>query len=297
MLTISEAFRAFVRRQGWTITREKEIPSGYQLWVTDGAESIPVSFYTTGTMLIQGKSGQLQEAIRSWWAEQSLMQSPLPAVARPQAVDVARIGLDEAGKGDYFGPLVIGAVYVDARSERDLLALGVRDSKQLSDKRMLHMSEKIRSLCPHAVVTLPPERYNRSYEAFQSLDRLLAWGHAQALEQVLGQVQCDRAIADQFAREVVLQDALRERGIVVELEQRPRAEEDLAVAAASILARAAFVRWIEQASRRVGLRLPKGASDPAIVETGRRLVAMGGSELLSKVAKLHFKTTKAILTP
>src|SRR5205085_8403323 len=126
-----------------------------------------------------------------------------------------------------------------------------------------------------------------AYEKMQNLNSLLAWGHARALENVLEKVSCNLAIADQFGNEAVLQNALMKKGRQIKLEQRPRAEADVAVAAASILARAEFVQRMELLSLRVGTTLPKGAYDPSIVTIGKEIVAKGGKEMLAEVAKLH----------
>jgi len=209
----------------------------------------------------------------------------------------ARIGIDESGKGDYFGPLVIAAVYVDAQTENDLRALGVRDSKRLTDDRMRPMAEAIKRCCQHSVVVIAPKRYNELYASIGHLNRLLAWGHARALENLLEQVECPLAIADQFGDASFLQRALLQKGRHITLQQRPRAEDDLAVAAASILARVAFVQRIEWLGHQIGHTLPKGASAPAISTVGRAIVAQGGEPALRSVAKLHFKTTQAILRP
>ncbi len=127
------------------------------------------------------------------------------------------------------------------------------------------------------------------------MNLLLARAHAQAIESVLKKVSCSLAIVDQFGNESLVRDALVERGIQITLEQRTHAEDDTAVAAASIVARAEFVRQIEQLSHQVGKTLPKGAWDPNIVKIGREIVAKGGQSELAKVAKLHFKTTETIL--
>jgi ribonuclease HIII len=203
--------------------------------------------------------------------------------------------LDESGKGDYFGPLVIGAVYVDEQTESRLIELGVRDSKLLTDNRILALAEEIQALCPHFVVPIEPKRYNELYNKIHHLNRLLAWGHAWTLEQMLEKVPCNLAIIDQFGDKSYILQALREKGRSITIVQRPRAEEDVAVAAASILARAKFVQQLEQLSKRVGKALPKGASDPAIVSVGREIVAKYGKDILTEVAKLHFKTTQVIL--
>ncbi len=304
-----DALREFVQSNGWTILDEKEIQSGYQLKITDGITRIPVDFFTTGRALIQGKPGELQTRLKSWWNERKAV-SVQPAVATatqstlietPSSTPTTsftgrpRIGLDESGKGDYFGPLVIGAVFVDEQTEDRLIALGVRDSKLLTDNRMLAMAEDLKSLCPHFVVPIEPKRYNELYAKVQNLNRLLAWGHAWTLENMLEKVPCDLAVVDKFGDESYVRKVLREKGRQITVVQQPRAEEDTAVAAASILARARFVQQMEQLSKRVGKTLPKGSSDPLIVTVGRELVAEHGKDILAEIAKLHFKTTEVIL--
>lgn len=222
------------------------------------------------------------------------IMSPI-STSQPQVTGLARIGLDESGKGDYFGPLVIGAVYVDESTEEKLIRMGVRDSKRIADSRIMELAEEIKLLCPHSVVPIGPKRYNELYEEIKNLNVLLAWGHARALENVLGSVDCGLAVADQFGDESFLLNALLKKGRQIRLEQRPKAEQDVAVAAASILARAEFVQRMEQLSRRVGKPLPKGSSDPMIVTMGREIVKKGGQRALAEVAKLHFKTTQLVM--
>jgi ribonuclease HIII len=304
-----DALREFVQSNGWTIIDEKEIQSGYQLVVTDDITKVPIAFFFSGKGLIQGKPGELQSKLKTWWDERkvsstqpaaskttqsSFVETPLRATTA-KFTGRARIGLDESGKGDYFGPLVIGAVFVDDQTEDKLIDLGVRDSKLLTDKRMLAMAEEIKALCPYFVVPIGPKRYNELYNKVQNLNRLLAWGHAWTLEKMLEKVSCDLAVVDKFGDESYLNTVLREKGREITIVQQTHAEEDTAVAAASILARARFVQEMEQLSKRVGKALPKGASDPSIVTVGRELVAEHGKDILAETAKLHFKTTEVIL--
>jgi len=304
-----DALREFVHSKGWTIVDEKDIQSAYQLVVTDGITKVPIAFFFSGKGLIQGKPGELQTKLKTWWDERkvSSTQPGTSTVIQSSLVETtsststtnftgrARIGLDESGKGDYFGPLVIGAVFVDEQTEDKLIALGVRDSKLLTDNRMLAMAEEIKALCPHFVVPIEPKRYNELYTKVQNLNRLLAWGHAWTLENMLEKVSCDLAVVDKFGDESYLRKALREKGHQIIVVQQTHAEEDTAVAAASILARARFVQQMEQLSKRIGKTLPKGASDPLIVRVGRELVAEHGKDILAEIAKLHFKTTEVIL--
>lgn len=205
-----------------------------------------------------------------------------------------RIGIDESGKGDYFGPLVIAAVFVTPILEQDLALMQVRDSKKIADGKILEMAPDIRLLCPHSLVAIGAQRYNELYARIKNLNRLLAWGHARALENLLQQVQCDLAIADQFGDERLILNALQEKGKQIRLVQRTKAESDLAVAAASILARAEFLQRLDRLSQELGTTLPKGAS-VAVELAGRMVVKKYGRDRLGAIAKLHFKTTQQVL--
>jgi len=208
------------------------------------------------------------------------------------------IGVDESGKGDFFGPLVVVGVWVDPEVARALLKAGATDSKRVGS------SEKIRALAAQIretpgivwkTVAIGPERYNEMYGSFRNLNRLLAWAHARVIEKLAAaKPDCPMALSDQFARPEILQRALRSKSIEIRLEQRPRAESDVAVAAASILARERFVDWLDKTSAGAGLKLPPGASD-AVIKAGRKFVERHGRDALEKVAKLHFRTTTQVL--
>ncbi|MBI3246957.1 MAG: ribonuclease HIII [Deltaproteobacteria bacterium] len=205
-----------------------------------------------------------------------------------------QIGIDESGKGDYFGPLVIAGVYVSQEQEELLHAAGVRDSKAVADKKAATLAEQIRALCPFTVVAIGPERYNSLHASFKNLNKLLAWGHARSIENLLEKVSCDRVVADQFGDERFLLSALMAKGRSITLVQKPRAEEEMAVAAASLVARAEFLRRLQELSRRYDVTLPKGASD-LVITAGKTFVQRHGADALGHVAKLHFRTTERVL--
>lgn len=213
---------------------------------------------------------------------------------KPISTKDSWIGLDESGKGDYFGPLVVAGVQVDSDIAARLVSLGIKDSKRLSDKRILDLEPMIRQACRHSIVAIGPERYNELYEKFRNLNRLLAWAHARTLENLLLEGECPRAIADQFGDERFIKNALMEKGRKIVLEQRPRAEEDPAVAAASILARAEFLKRLKRLSEEHQIDLPKGASD-RVREAAVKLVREKSAEALKKLAKWHFKTTQQVI--
>ena len=207
-------------------------------------------------------------------------------------------GIDESGKGDFFGPLVIAGVFTDAAIARKLIDAGVMDSKRVtSAARIRLLAAAIRAVPGVAfeVVSIGPERYNEMYASFKNLNRLLAWGHARVIEKLAAaRPECPRALSDQFARRDVLERALRDKGLALRLDQRTKGESDIAVAAASILARERFVEWMDKTSAASGVKLPLGASS-AVTVAGREVIARHGREALGKVAKLHFKTTAAVL--
>jgi ribonuclease HIII len=206
-------------------------------------------------------------------------------------------GIDESGKGDYFGPLVIAGAYTDAAVARALKAAGVMDSKRISSaRRIRELAAKIREVPGIAVsvVAIGPERYNQMFGSFGNLNRLLAWGHAKVIENLAAQrPQCPRALSDQFARPEVLARALKQQGVDIQLDQRTKGESDIAVAAASILARERFIDWIDKTSAAGGVTLPLGAS-AAVIDAAKEVLSRHGTDALSKVAKLHFKTTAAV---
>jgi ribonuclease HIII len=279
-------------------------------------ERVIVRQFTNGTLTLQDATGsasaalfdELQAHIQA--ATGASPASPESRAAAPSGPDPATlfstawIGTDEAGKGDYFGPLVSAAVFVEARSAAVLRELGVRDSKELTDGRVRHLAGVVRqTVGPSAasVVRVQPARYNSLYEEFRSegksLNTLLAWAHARAIEDLFkAGVQTDNILVDRFTDVAYIRARLLQhtRSRSLNLVALPHAEANVAVAAASILARASFLDWIEGTSRELGFELPKGAS-PAVVAVARQIVERYGEGRLRELAKLHFRTTASVL--
>jgi ribonuclease HIII len=203
------------------------------------------------------------------------------------------IGIDESGKGDYFGPLVVAGVYVDSEKKiSQLKKIGVQDSKKISDKKVEIIAKKIKEICDSEVIAISPLRYNQMWDSMGNLNDILAWSHAESLEVLLKRnLLCDVAISDQFASKDILLNRLKDKGKSIELLQRPKAEENIAVAAASILARDSFLRSLEKLGRIFKQSFSKG-ENPKVINEGLNFVKAGGK--LSNVAKTHFKTTKKI---
>lgn len=202
-------------------------------------------------------------------------------------------GIDESGKGDFFGPIVIAAAAVSDLEEPLLLDMGVRDSKKISDGRAIGMAASLRRDVPYALVTIMPPKYNELYAKIRNLNKLLAWGHARAIENLLENTECEQVISDKFAKEEVLRGALMVKGRSVRLIQETKGESHLPVAAASILARAEFLRRLHQLSESWQVNLPKGASN-LVDQAGKRFVDKWGEQKLAEVSKLHFKNVRKI---
>lgn len=264
------------------------------------AVSIPdcrINLYNSGKLLVQGKGAQ--EWITFTLETEILKEARLgyedlhdPEAAQPH------MGIDESGKGDFFGPLVIASAFVNEDLVQKLRDMGVRDSKKISsDNVALNMARDIRKLLGNrcAMITIGPRAYNRMYSKIRNVNKMLAWGHARAIESLLENVpDCPRALSDKFGPSHQIERALMEKGRKIRLDQRTKAESDPAVAAASILARAGFVYALKQMGKAQGFEVPKGASDKVRREA-EKLVADKGPAVLLDVAKCHFQTTDKVL--
>lgn len=261
-------------------------------------EKTNVVFYESGKLVVQGKG--TQEFVEFVLEPEILKQARLgyEAELNPDLL-LPRIGVDESGKGDFFGPLCVAGVYINESVVKAWKDAGIRDSKNISsDKRIGDLAKLIRQTpgCITTVVPIGNEAYNRLHAKMKSVNAVLAWGHARVIENLMGQKhRMDpppaRAISDQFASSKnVVEKAMMSLGRQIELVQKHRAEEDLAVAAASILARDEFVKRLAGLEKTYAMELPKGASS-AVDAAAKKFLAKHGVELLPKVAKMHFRTS------
>lgn len=207
-----------------------------------------------------------------------------------------RMGVDESGKGDIFGPLVVASVVVDSNVESLLAKRGVKDSKELSDNVILELATLIRDNCPVEVLVLLPQEYNELYKQFNNLNRLLAWGHAQVITKLSAKEKVVKAISDQFGDDALLIEALKKEKCQTPLEQKTHAEADIAVAAASIIARSEFILAMQDYTVKSGLEIPLGASAVQVKEIGKQIFRRWGEKGLARIAKMHFKPVQEILT-
>ena len=254
-------------------------------------EGISVTLYTSKKLTVMGRN---KSEFITFYLEPEILHTFTFSHPEASIDHSARIGVDESGKGDFFGPLCIASVYGDESSIKELTKMGVRDSKAMRDPQIIKLAKQIRARCPHNLIQIYPKKYNELYAKFKNLNSLLAWGHATAIEKLVLETECTDVIIDQFASEHVVENALKKKSLTVSLTQRHRGEEDVIVAAASILARACFVEGMHKLSQRYGLKLPYGAS-AQVIAAGRQLVGKHGRDALAECAKLHFKTASQVL--
>jgi ribonuclease HIII len=271
-------------------------PKQYTLFFAQ-KNKLSVAVYERGPKaLIQGKG--VEEFVQFELEPKILGQAKLgyEEVHEPEMFE-PHFGVDESGKGDFFGPLVIAGVYVDRGIARKLIDAGVQDSKRISsDARIRALADAIRknTLGLFEVVSIGPAKYNELYEKFGNLNKLLAWGHARVIENLLAKKpECTRSLSDQFADARLIEQSLLRHGRKIDIQQRPRAESDIAVAAASILARETFINWLDREGKKLGVRLERGVS-PAVKAAAEKLVELNGPEMLRQVAKVHFRTAHAV---
>lgn len=262
------------------------------------ADNCRINLYTSGKCLVQGKGAE------DWIT--FVLEPEVTGEARlgyddihdPQSLQ-PHMGIDESGKGDLFGPLVIAAVYTDKSTVATLKELGARDSKRISSDRVaLQIASNLSQALDgkYALVTLGPAAYNRMYASMKNVNRVLAWGHARAIENLLEKVpDCPRALSDKFGPAHRIESALMQRGQQIQMDQRTKAESDPAVAAASILARAGFLNGLRKLETEFGTGpLPKGCS-AKVKQIATELVAQKGPSALTQTCKCHFRTAEQAL--
>ena len=266
------------------------------------SEKINIVAYLSGKLTVQG--GNAQDFVEFVLEPEILHDYRLSVPdellsAEKENFDFSpHIGVDESGKGDFFGPLIIAGVYIDEASGEHLAKSKVRDSKLIkSAKEIITLANEIRQITggKFAVVTLRNETYNNLYNRIGNLNRLLAWGHARVIENVLEKVpDCPRALSDKFGADYLIRNALMEKGRKIILEQKTKGESDLAVAAASILAREQFIREMDRLSEEFGMEIPRGANN-IVKQRANAIIDKFGVNALERCVKMHFKTYEELM--
>ena len=302
-----EQIKTQLQASGALLT-EKPLNYGQQLVLTRGQDKVVLCIYNgkKGFKLVWG---QQENALKKSCQELLAVVAGSSGTAGPGILFDGQAGFedwwagsDESGKGDYFGPLVVAAVCLQKKEAAALIAAGVKDCKELTDSKILTLAAQIKNITAlYAVLVMNPAAYNKRYAGLKAqglnLNTLLASGHYQALSQVLQKQQrCRWVLIDQFTPDLTLVHRLRNDFPQLQtVRQQPKAEADIAVAAASVLARAAFLQNLQELAQAAGVtELPKGAG-PQVTEEAARLAQVYGKEALAKFVKLHFANTKALI--
>lgn len=284
-LSLEKKLRKDLEEQGFSFTKPPHTLFSAK------KQGITCVLYESGSLVVQGKD---KDPFIEFYLEPEVLQdfsytNPLTKIDL-----TSHIGVDEAGKGDFFGPLCIVGLYADSKGIEELVSMGVKDSKLFSDAKIKTLGKQLKDKFATSIIRLYPIKYNELYDRFKNLNRLLAWGHATAIADLFTKTKCNQALIDQFAPKAVVEQALAHKKIPMHLKQMPKAEQDPVVAAASIIARLSFLEGLEALSEEFSIPFPKGANH-GIMTIGKKFISLYGKDALVKVAKLHFKTTKQII--
>jgi len=284
-----------LREEGFRVSEIKLAQFNYQAEIhhTEGNLKLLIYFGKKGNkVVLQGNKELIfYQQVDNTIFGKKLFSADTPVLIEPEFY----IGTDESGKGDYFGPLVVAAVCTDKSVSNELVTIGVKDSKELSEHAITSIAPRIKKIegCVFNVIVINPEKYNLLYNKMGNLNRMLGWAHAKVLENILDVKNAPEAISDKFGNEKYIQNSLQKKGRNLNLYQVTKAEKYTAVAAASILARDSFNKWFLRANKKLKIELPKGASKK-VENKAKYIVNKYGNKALIKLVKLHFKTTKKL---
>ena len=253
-------------------------------------KDISCTLYASGALTVQGKE---KDEFIEFYLEPEILKNLSYSYPHQHINYESHIGVDEAGKGDFFGPLCVAALYADRPGIENLVSMGIKESKKISDKKALEYYRKIKKEYLYSLIILYPNKYNELYRKFHNLNHLLAWAHATAIQEAYQKSLCSSVLIDQFAHSSLVQNAVERKKTPIDLKQQHRGEEDIVVAGASLIARGAFLEGLDRLSNEIGIALPKGASS-GVVETGKKIILKLGPDILEKISKTHFKTKEDI---
>lgn len=278
-LSLVEKLKKDLMAQGFSLS----IPT-YTLFQAK-KKGISVTVYQSGALTVQGKG---KEEFLEFYLEPKILKDLSYSYPAIHVDKTPHIGVDEAGKGDFFGPLCTAAVYADASQIDTLVQMGVKDSKRFSDSTILKLGKQIQQKVAYHLIVIYPPKYNELYAKIGNLNHLLAWCHLTAMEQLSLKTGCKHVLIDRFAEESLIEKAAKKRNLPLHITQKVRGEEDIVVAAASILARKSFLEGLEKLSSTYQTSLPKGASS-SVVEAAKQFAFQWGLPKLEEIAKKHFK--------
>lgn len=282
--------------------RDKTPP--YAVFQADTGDTI-VTLYESGKAMFQGVSADIEagmwESIRKDKDNiDYFMDTKDTKIKKEEQVDIpsdiASVGSDEVGTGDYYGPIVVTASFVSKDNIPFLNELGVRDSKKLSDEQILKIVPKIIKKIPYKTIMLSNKEYNDNYGKDMNMNKIKAVLHNKVLTEMVKDNDYDYIVVDQFEPEKSYYNHLSDvpnplKGITFITKAEDKC---LSVAVSSLISRYIFIKEMDKLGDKYGIFLPKGANY-YVEDVGIKLVNKYGEKILHDIAKLNFSNTDRIL--
>lgn len=277
----------------------------YAIFQADEADTV-ITLYESGKVVFQGISADIDANI---WKEMEKMTTGKEVIEKEKKEKeedadkfdyyfINSIGSDEVGTGDYFGPVIVTASYVKKEDIGFLEDLGVRDSKKITDQKIMKIANDIIKRIPHVTYILTNEEYNSWQQKGYNMNKIKAILHNKVLLELMKKDNyiVDNVVVDQFTTPRSYFNFLKdESNVFKKITFTPRAEDKcLSVACSSIISRYLFINKMEELSKKLDIVIPKGAS-VIVDQTGKKIVEKYGKEILNDIAKTNFKNTKKIL--
>jgi ribonuclease HIII len=290
-----EKISKILSNEGFSVTSVDKKLYNYELIVNSKSEQVKVLVYFGKKGVKSILQGNPETKIYKTVNNQLFGKGLFDDQKLEEVVFTDYIGTDESGKGDYFGPLVVAAVYINPQTKMELEKIGVKDSKLFSDNNIKVLETSIKKIIGDnfVIIQINPEKYNQLYESFNNLNKIMGWAHAKAIESLVEKTNCENVISDKFGNEKLIKDELKKKNVKVNLYQTAKGERFTAVAAASILARAKVVDWFYHKSKEFGYEIPKGGGE-AVNIAANGILDQTDKDNLLKMIKFHFKNSKNI---
>lgn len=286
--------------------KKRDKTPAYAIFQADEADTV-VTLYESGKVVFQGISADIDA---NMWSQMEKHLNPDKKIeikksdneklkkekkVNPALYNCDAIGSDEVGTGDYFGPLIVTAAFVKKEDIPFLEKLGVKDSKKLTDEKILEIVPQIIKKIPYYSLALSNKEYNKEYGTNMNMNKIKAVLHNKVLLNLASKCNYEKIIVDEFAKPYVYYNYLKDisnvqRGITFTTKGE---DASLAVASASLISRFIFIKKINELSKELGINLPKGAGT-IVDEVGVKIVKKYGFEKLEEIAKISFKNTKKI---
>lgn len=275
--------------------RDKVIP--YVIFQAEEEDTV-ITMYESGKVMFQGTSADVDAAMWGTALENTKEKQEERKKADLKYYNCSAVGSDEVGTGDYFGPIVVTACFVDKEDIPFLESLGVGDSKKIDDDKILKIAPQIAKRIKYKSVILTNKEYNEKYNRDVNMNKIKAILHNRVLYQLVNELhpKYDYIIVDEFAREAryyeyVSDQPAIQRGITFLTKAE---DKNNAVGCASIISRYLFLKEFDKLSDSIHIPLPKGAGHD-VDSIGEEIVEKFGEEKLKEIAKVNFKNTDRIL--